>query len=208
MRLDVKQVLHDLQAGNQRFVSGNALHPRQDDAVRMALSRGQAPKAVVLGCADSRVPPEILFDQGLGDLFVVRSAGNIPDTYALASIEYAVLALQTRLIVVLGHTQCGAVQAAVDGARPTPALGALVEGIQPSVEMAETPSVDDVVAVHARRVAALLPTQSEVLAQAVADGRLVIVPALYHLGTGLVEWLAVDEDMALPECEDDEQPLS
>lgn len=188
-QMDIHAILHDLKQGNRRFVEGALRHPRQDEATRTGLARGQSPKAVVLGCADSRVPPEVVFDQGLGDLFVVRSAGNIPDTYALASIEYAVLALQTPLVIVLGHTQCGAVQAAMQGNVPTPALGALVDAIQPSVEAAETDSVDEVVMVHARRVAAELPARSEAIAQAVADGRLHILPALYHLGTGVVEWL-------------------
>nr|WP_290666339.1 carbonic anhydrase [Ardenticatena sp.] len=189
----VQSVLQALRTGNQRFVEGKMRYPRQDETTRMALTRGQTPRAVVLGCADSRVPPEVIFDQGLGDLFVVRSAGNIPDVYALASIEYAVLVLQTPLLVVLGHTQCGAVRAAIEAARPTPALGALVDAIRPSVEAAETSSVDDIVAVHVRRVAATLPARSEILAQAVADGRLVIVPALYHLGTGVVEWLEMGD---------------
>ena len=109
-----QQILKDLLAGNERFVSGKSKHPHESAMWRSKIETGQHPKAVILGCADSRVPPEIIFDQGLGDLFVIRVAGNIVDNDVVASIEYAVDHLGTPLVVVLGHTHCGAVSAAYD----------------------------------------------------------------------------------------------
>ena len=120
------QALQRLVEGNQRSVAGAWTHPHQSLERRAGLTKGQAPFAVILACADSRVSPEVLFDQGLGDLFVIRVAGNVIDNLGLGSLEYAAEHLHTPLIVVLGHTQCGAVQAAVAGShapRPHPQLG-------------------------------------------------------------------------------------
>ncbi|HLO97304.1 MAG TPA: carbonic anhydrase [Fimbriimonas sp.] len=105
-----------LKAGNARFVEGKATHPHQDTEARLKVAKGQAPFAIVLTCADSRLSPEVIFDQGLGDLFVLRVAGNIAEPGAMASVEYAVEHLGARLLVVLGHERCGAVKAAVDAA--------------------------------------------------------------------------------------------
>ena len=122
-----------LMAGNQRFTQHKEQHPDESLARRKELISEQHPFAVVLGCADSRVPPELLFDQGLRDLFVIRVAGNIVDDAILGSIEYAVEHLGTQLIVVLGHETCGAVSAAVAGGEAAGHLQALVTAIQPSV---------------------------------------------------------------------------
>lgn len=103
-----------LQQGNARFVAGKSQHPHEKADHRLALEAGQHPFAVVIGCSDSRVPPELIFDQGLGDLFVVRVAGNVVDTDVAASVEYAVAHLKTKLVVVVGHTHCGAVTATLD----------------------------------------------------------------------------------------------
>ena len=108
------QILASLLEGNVRFREGRPEHPQQDPARRVDLAEGQNPKAAILSCADSRVPSELIFDQGLGDLFVVRGAGQIADETNLASLEYAVAMLGVRLIVVVGHESCGAVQAALD----------------------------------------------------------------------------------------------
>ena len=125
-----------LKAGNQRFVAGKLQHPHQDSKRRAELAKGQQPFAIVLGCADSRTSPEVLFDQGLGDLFVVRVAGNVLDDHALASIEYAVEHLGAQLIVVLGHQRCGAVQAAKDTVRATGLRDAAVVGVPVAEEHA------------------------------------------------------------------------
>lgn len=136
-----------LKEGNARFVSGRMVRPDQSPATRMRLSTGQRPFAVVVSCSDSRLPPEVIFDQGLGDLFVVRVAGNIVDQAGLGSIEYAIEHLDTPLIVVLGHEKCGAVSATLDALqppfeRPHGALNSLVETITPAVEVALKQSGD------------------------------------------------------------------
>ena len=130
-----------LRDGNARFVSGRMTRPEQSAETRLRLSTGQRPFAVVVCCSDSRVPPEVIFDQGLGDLFVVRVAGNIVDSAGLGSIEYAIEHLNTPLIVVLGHEKCGAVSATLDALqppfdRPRGEVDSLVDAITPAVEEA------------------------------------------------------------------------
>lgn len=112
--VDADAALKALQDGNARFASGSPVHPHETAGWRQQLEAGQHPFAVVIGCSDSRVPPELLFDQGFGDLFVIRVAGNVVDTDVVASVEYAIDHLDTRLIVVMGHTGCGAVTATID----------------------------------------------------------------------------------------------
>src|SRR5262252_9569528 len=131
--LSADEALKKLIAGNERYVRAKVNHPDESLARRKELTTGQHPFAVILGCADSRVSPELLFDEGLGDLFVIRVAGNIVDDAVLGSIEYAVEHLDTKLIVVLGHEKCGAVSAAVEGGDVPGHLKALVAAIQASV---------------------------------------------------------------------------
>ena len=126
--------LQQLLDGNKRFVDTSLTHPNQDSERRIALGDGQAPFAAVLACADSRVPPEVLFDQGLGDLFVVRVAGNILNDQLLGSLEYAAAHLDTPLIVVLGHTNCGAIGAVAQGAKLEGHIASLIPAIQPAVD--------------------------------------------------------------------------
>lgn len=109
-----REGLRRLQAGNARFVAGHPQHPHEAASWRNDLEQGQHPFAVVLGCSDSRVPPELIFDQGFGDIFVIRVAGNIVDTDVIASVEYAIDHLETQLVLVMGHSRCGAVSATVD----------------------------------------------------------------------------------------------
>jgi carbonic anhydrase len=178
-----------LVAGNQRFVAGK---PTARDLIarRVELATAQSPSVAVLGCSDSRVSPELLFDEGLGDLFVVRNAGNSPDAISIGSLEYAVEHLGTKLIVVLGHTSCGAVAAACSGDNPeTPSLAAVVEPIAPSCAIAKHgDKIDLAIAVkdHVHRSAQQLLASSDVLAAAVAKGTLTIVEAYYELDTGRV----------------------
>ncbi|HEY9412887.1 MAG TPA: carbonic anhydrase [Jiangellaceae bacterium] len=181
--------------GNARFAAGNPAHPHADPSWRAALAEEQHPVATVLSCADSRVAPELIFDQGLGDLFTIRSAGEVLDEAVIGSIEYGVEHLATPLVVVLGHTGCGAVRAAIDvvhGAEhPHGDVAALVDAIEPAVRSVPVSDDEDAFAVacvaeQARRVAAALPDRSEVLATAVADGSLGIVVATYDLDTGVV----------------------
>jgi|SRR5579863_478853 len=174
--------LQQLLDGNARYVGDKATHPdsRPSDAA-------QHPSAVVLSCSDSRVPPEILFDQGVGALFVVRAAGNTYDRLALESIEYAVAHLGTNLIVVMGHDQCGAVTAAVNE-YPKPTSSAMLKNIYPAVAKTKGQPGDPVsnaISENAILTAAKLASDPQ-LAPLVASGQLKIVAARYNLATGAV----------------------
>jgi carbonic anhydrase len=185
-----------LVAGNGRYVAGKPL--RLDlSRRRAAVAPAQLPFAIVLGCSDSRVPPEILFDQGLGDIFIVRVAGNIADDLAIGSMEYAVEHFATPLIVVLGHERCGAVSAAVEsvtaGTMPPPHIASLVQAIRPAVEASKGlpgNAVENAIAAHVRLTVAALKASGPILADAVRQGRLTIVGAEYHLASGHVGFMA------------------
>jgi carbonic anhydrase len=184
--------LAKLLAGNARFVVHKAKHPDESVHRRTELVGGQHPFAVILGCADSRVPPELLFDEGLGDLFVIRVAGNVVDDAVLGSIEYAIVHLGTKLIVVLGHEKCGAVSAAVSSENAEGHLGALVSAIRPSVlATANAPGdkVHNCVVENARRVARQIRGSEPVLKAAVEHQGLKVVAADYALDTGKVRLL-------------------
>lgn len=185
-----------LRNGNTRFVKSKLRKDGQDDGSRRHLASGQKPHTIILSCSDSRVPPEIVFDQKLGEIFTVRTAGEAIDTSVLASIEYAVAHLGSRLIVVMGHESCGAVKAALGTAQGTsagsPSLDALVADIQPRVgsymrKPASTGVVEESAA-NARGVALDLVKRSEIIRKAVDSGRVQIKSALYHLGTGEVRF--------------------
>ena len=193
------EALNDLIAGNERFVAGVSVHPNQDAARRATLVDEQAPKAVLFGCSDSRLAAEIIFDQGLGDLFVVRTAGHVIGREVLGSIEYAVSVLHTPLIVVLGHNSCGAVQAAREaeatGAAPTGHLRAVVDALIPSVELSAARGVTDVdgiVDVHIQSTVDQLRANSATLAGAVYSGRCAIVGMSYQLGAGRAQLVTPD----------------
>jgi carbonic anhydrase len=183
--------LAELRAGNERFVTGTRIHPNQDAEHRAALAEVQAPFAVVFGCSDSRLAAEIIFDRGLGDLFVVRTAGHTVGPEVLGSIEYAVTVLATPLVVVLGHSSCGAVRAARDAVlHGTPASGhvrAVVDPIVPSVRAAAArgdDGVDAIVEVHIARTVERLLRDSAALSAAVAEGRCAVVGMAYQLSAG------------------------
>jgi carbonic anhydrase len=183
------QIWASLAAGNKRFVSGKA-HPHNYVEQRQALVKGQRPEVAVLSCSDSRVPPEILFDQGLGDLFVVRSAGNSADPLGVGSLEYAVEHLGSVVIVVLGHQNCGAVKAACSGEKmPSSNLDAVVQPVLPSCSAATKhgdDSLDFAVRDHVHRAAESLLANSEILKHAKDEGKLSIIEAYYELSTGRV----------------------
>lgn len=187
-----------LAAGNERFATGTPRHPHEDTEYRESLVAGQHPIACVLSCADSRVAPELVFDQGLGDLFTVRSAGEVLDDAVVGSIEYAVEHVAVPLVVVLGHAGCGAVQATVDVVRGAPApdgsIAALVQAIEPAVREVTAHGDDaaylaDCVAAQARRAAAALTTASPIVHDAVAAGRTAVVAGVYDLESGRVSQL-------------------
>ena len=185
------QALELLLEGNRRFVDGLAEHPNQDAAHRAALAPVQYPFAVLFGCSDSRLAAEIIFDRGLGDLFVVRTAGHVAGPEVLGSIEYGVSVLGCPLVVVLGHDACGAVQAArnaVDhGATHPGYVRDIVERVTPSVLAARSAGLtepDDFVDTHIRRTVDQLLDRSRLLAEGVAAGRVAAVGLSYRLADG------------------------
>ncbi|MGB8169328.1 MAG: carbonic anhydrase [Chthoniobacteraceae bacterium] len=181
--------LERLLEGNKRFVAGTPVHPHQNNDYRASLAAGQKPFVSILTCADSRVSPELVFDQGLGDIFDCRVAGNILDDAVLGSLEYAVEHLHTALIVVLGHEKCGAVKAAVDGGHAEGHIGQLVEAIAPAVaEVKGQPGevLDNAVRANVRRVVKLLSVAGPIISEHVQSGKLKIVGARYDLATGSV----------------------
>jgi len=184
------QALQKLLAGNLRYVTNAATHPDQTPERRAEVAKGQSPFAIVLTCADSRVSPEVVFDQGLGDLFVVRNAGNVLDDHTIGSIEYAVEHLHAQLVIVLGHGQCGAVSAAVAGGHAPGHIASVVEAIEPAVELAKDlpgDKVDNVVRTNAKRVAEILNRVEPILSESVKSGKVKVVAARYDLGSGQVE---------------------
>jgi carbonic anhydrase len=184
--------LERLIAGNQRFVSGKPIGLRRDPGRRAEVAQGQRPPAVIVGCSDSRVPAELIFDQGIGDLFVTRLAGNIVDDAALGSVEYGVEVLHARLIVVLGHDHCGAVQAALKGGSVPGHMGSFVEPIRPAVEETRGHPGDpsrNAVNANVQRMVHLLRTSQPILAGEVKSGRVKVVGARYDLASGKVVWL-------------------
>jgi carbonic anhydrase len=182
-----------LKEGNERFVAGEPQHPSQSIADRARLAAGQKPTAVVFGCADSRVAAEIIFDQGLGDMFVVRTAGHVIDAAVLGSIEYAVTVLDVPLIVVLGHDSCGAVKATLsaidDGVVPGGYVRDIVERVTPSVlqgRHAGLTRVDEFETRHVNETVAQLRIRSASIAERLAGGTVAIVGLTYHLAEGRV----------------------
>jgi carbonic anhydrase len=194
----------ELAAGNQRFVGGTHLHPNQDAATRNELAAGQRPFALIFGCADSRVAAEIIFDQGLGDLFIVRTAGHVVDAGVLGSIEYGVQVLGIPLVGILGHDSCGAVAATVEaldtGPMPGGYLRDLVERVTPSVlaaRQAGRDSMDDIEAEHVRQTERLLVERSQVLADAVGSDRCAVVGLVYDLADGRTSIVGTAGDIGL-----------
>jgi carbonic anhydrase len=190
------QALQRMKQGNDQFRTDAPFRSATGRERRVELARGRAPFCVLIGCSDSRVPPELLFGRGLGELFIVRNAGNTVDTAALGSVEYGVGVLGCPLVVVLGHEGCGAVAAALSVVERNSSfpgvVGEMIQPIIPAVLSARKPdgavSLDDAVVANARRVAARLGTQSTVLRDAVDQGRLKVVAARYDLDDGDVTW--------------------
>ena len=190
---DPATALSKLKRGNQRFIDAAMLHPDQNTEARQRLSAEQKPFAVLLSCSDSRLPPEVIFDQGLGDLFVVRVAGNIVDRDGLGSIEYAVDHLAAPLVVVLGHQNCGAVSATLEALRPPYApphgdVAALVDAITPAVGVASARPgdlLDNSIRANAEQSRDRIMRSPE-LADQLGSGALRVVAAYYSLDTGLV----------------------
>ncbi len=182
-----------LKEGNERFVAGKAEHPSQSSEHRASLTGAQKPTAIVFGCSDSRVAAEIIFDQGLGDMFVVRTAGQVIDSAVLGSIEFGVAVLNVPLIVVLGHDSCGAVGATLkaldEGAVPGGYIRDVVERVTPSILVGRREGltrVDEFEARHVTETGKQLVSRSTAVSEALRDGRLAIVGLTYHLADGQV----------------------
>jgi carbonic anhydrase len=180
-----------LKEGNERFIAGKPAHPSQSLEHRASLTAGQKPIAAILGCSDSRVAAELIFDQGLGDIFVVRTAGQAIDTAVLGSIEYAVTVLNVPLIVVLGHDSCGAVKAAIgaidDGAIPGGFVRDVVERVASSILLGRREGltrVDEFEERHVRETVAQLVDRSTAIAERVEKGTLGIAGITYRLAKG------------------------
>lgn len=200
--MNADQALQQLKEGNARFVDHQSKHdPASHDAQRAQTSDGQKPFAVILGCSDSRVPVEIIFDQSMGDLFVIRVAGNVVANSQVGSVEFSVASFGTPLVVVLGHTTCGAISATVNellkpGGEYSPGLRSIVERIEPAIkELVETDLKDDhpKLCLHAMRAnvrasANALKHSSKILEDRVESGELKIVGAEYDLATGQVHF--------------------
>src|SRR5882762_2816813 len=199
--IPAREALDRLQAGNRRFVSDTRSHTFTSQARRDELAAGQQPFAIILGCSDSRVPAEIVFDQGLGDLFVIRVAGNIVAPSQIGSVEFAAERYHTRLVVVLGHSRCGAVLATLEemqrpSDRQSRNLRSIVDRVRPSVEpLLAGPHSDDPDALVEQAVRANVRVSvrqlrhgSDVLEQLIQEQGLAVVGAEYSLETGVVDF--------------------
>jgi carbonic anhydrase len=180
-----------MREGNERFVAGQSSHPNQDSSRRSSLVENQHPFAVIFGCSDSRLAAEIIFDVGLGDVFVVRTAGQVIDDAVLGSLEYSVGVLGVPLIAILGHDSCGAVsatKAAVDtGEMPAGFIRDLVERITPSVLTSmrqDKHEVNDMVVEHVKQTATRLVDSSRVISDAIESGRTAVIGLSYSLAEG------------------------
>ena len=192
--LTPQQAWAQLKAGNQRFVDGTVDHPHQDAGWRASLENSQSPHAVIFGCSDSRLAAEIIFDVGLGDVFVVRTAGQVIDDAVLGSLQFAIEEIDVPLIIILGHDNCGAVTAAVQAVEtavmPKSFMRSLVERIMPSVMAARSKGVTDVngtVKEHTDQTVHRVVDTSYAVAKAVKEGRTAVVGVTYSLSNGSVQ---------------------
>lgn len=189
--------LAELLAGNDRFVAGTRIHPHQDAEHRTAVAAGQRPFAVLFGCSDSRLAAEIIFDRGLGDLFVVRTAGHTVGAEVVASIEYGVTVLEAPLVVVLGHDSCGAIEAGHAAMGGDNSIGdglrAIVDRVIPSIEAAHRQGITDrdrIADVHVRRTIDTVVGRSTAIAERTAAGQCAVVGMSYRLTDGRVTVIA------------------
>jgi carbonic anhydrase len=196
-------LLAELNKGNERFTSGKNAFPRSGATRRKDVAKGQTPFATVLTCADSRVSPEFIFDQGIGDLFVVRVAGNVADTDEIGTIEYGVGHLKTPVLIVMGHTHCGAVKAVQEGAKVSQNIKWLVDNIAPALDRVKKshPDADAheivelAVEENVRQSIQDILKRSEEVREKVAEGHLTICGGVYDLESGKVKWLGAKPEI-------------
>lgn len=189
---DIEDALKQLIEGNNRYVSSKMVHPNQTAERRKEVAKGQKPFAVIIGCSDSRIPPEILFDQGIGDLFVIRVAGNIVDDVELGSVEYAVDHLGTKLVVVLGHGKCGAVTATAQGGEAHGHIESIVRTIAPAVEKAKAQSgdlVDNAIRINVGLVVDKIKSSS-IIKKMLEQDAIRVAGAYYDIDSGKVDIIA------------------
>lgn len=191
--LSADEAIKKLTEGNVRFVELREKHPDSNKKRRHEMLKGQHPFVVILSCSDSRVPPELIFDQGLGDIFEIRNAGNVLDEHVIGSIEYAVMHCGVKLIVIMGHQDCGAIAATLSGKSETKYIKSLEDSIQPAVEDCKKHGLDvtsdNVVKAHVMQDIEELLTQDTALVKYMKENNVRIIPAYYHLDTGRVDFL-------------------
>ncbi len=191
--LDPRIAFQKLNLGNQRFVAGKSIHPRQDQVALAKLANKQEPFAAIVACSDSRVPNEIVFDQGLGDLFVIRTAGQVAGEASFGTLEFGVAVLKTKLVVVMGHTECGAVKAAMDvPENPPGAISFLINSIRQAIEPVtskEHATLDEGIEANVLAQVNAIRRRQPVLSKAFKQGEIIVVGAVYNLSTGIVTYL-------------------
>ncbi len=201
--MDSKQALEQLKEGNKRFTQGLCIHPNRDEEARdRCVEEGQSPFATILACSDSRVPVEVLFDQGIGDLFVIRNAGNVLDDSILGTLDFAVKKLKTPVIVILGHSQCGAVTAAVEKMDVPDSIQIILDKIEPSIKKVKEKSphlskkelISATIRQNIKTVEQTFIDSSELVRQAIKNGDVILIGAYYHLQKGEVEWVSLTDD--------------
>ena len=189
--MTTQEILTKLSAGNERFATDQLKGDLQGSSRRKSIINGQKPFATILGCADSRIVPELIFDTGLGELFVVRVAGNVANKSSVASIEYAVAHLNTKVIIVLAHQNCGAVTAALKGGDNGENLNHLLSHLAPAIyASAKTASVNDIAKKNAELTVNELIAKSDIIKNAVDDGSIKVIPAYYDMDSGKVDFVS------------------
>lgn len=191
--LSAKDAIQKLKDGNKRFVKVKSQHPDESKERRVEMLKGQHPFVVILSCSDSRVPPELIFDQGLGDIFEIRNAGNVLNEHVIGSIEYAVMHCGVKLIVIMGHQDCGAIAATLSGVSETKYIKALEDSIKPAIDDCKEQGLeinsDNVVKAHVMQDIEELMAQDTELVKYMKEHDVKIVPAYYHLDSGKVDFM-------------------
>lgn len=188
MNKAIKSSLDRLKQGNSNFVNDKLTNSKRDNDYRKSLMIGQNPFAAILTCSDSRIVPEIIFDKGLGELFVIRVAGNVANPSSIASIEYAIANLNLNLIVVLGHQNCGGVTSATISGDFGKNLNYLLKHIDPAIDKANSKVIDDIAIINAKLTAEKLFDDSAIISDAVTNKKIEIIPAFYSIETGKVDF--------------------
>ena len=189
--MTTQEILTKLQDGNKRFATDQMNSNLQGSSRRKSIVNGQKPFATILGCADSRIVPELIFDTGLGELFVVRVAGNVANKSSVASIEYAVAHLNTKVVIVLAHQNCGAVTAALQGEDNGENLNHLLSHLTPAISAsAKTATVNDVAKKNAELTVNELIAKSDIIKNAVDDESIKVIPAYYDMDSGKVDFVS------------------